>query len=225
MTSPSLRFCEGALARRRKALSRLAHQRAILAPLRDEPGFGVFPLGDRRRRALVRLSGDDVHALAAEGAITEAEGRGGYALSSSGRARLGLGEDGPASSLREPSLASTRMEHASKLVDRGDGRADEPIGRLLRMSAASPGFLFSGREIAAARTVWTQVRSRPGAEKASDEAALASLPAAMAAAVKAFCADETGVEALERRRRWPARSGKVVLKLALELLADHYRLA
>lgn len=33
-----------------------------------------------------------------------------------------------------------------------------------------------------------------------------------------------GMEAAERAMRWPARSGKVILALALDRLADHYRL-
>jgi len=61
--------------------------------------------------------------------------------------------------------------------------------------------------------------------RAAMRASLDALPRSMAAAVTAFCLEETGIEALERRSSWPPRSGKVVLKLALELLADHYELA
>ncbi len=61
--------------------------------------------------------------------------------------------------------------------------------------------------------------------RAEVSASLDALPRSLAAAVTAFCLEETGIEALERRGRWPARSGKVVLKLALELLADHYAMA
>jgi hypothetical protein len=56
------------------------------------------------------------------------------------------------------------------------------------------------------------------------ETALGVLPLSLAGAVQAACFEGAGFEALERQRRWPARSGKLVLKLALELLADHYGL-
>jgi hypothetical protein len=55
--------------------------------------------------------------------------------------------------------------------------------------------------------------------------ALAVLPLRLADALRAFLLEEQALDTLERARRWPARSAKLVLKLGLELLADHYGLA
>lgn len=54
------------------------------------------------------------------------------------------------------------------------------------------------------------------------EKALGGLPMSLASAVRAACLEGRGFADLERARRWPSLSGKRVLKLGLELLADHY---
>lgn len=71
-----------------RALSRLAARRAVLAPLREGGGYGVFPLGDRRKRPVVRLAREEVQALAASGALTAAPEAGTYVLSEAGEARV-----------------------------------------------------------------------------------------------------------------------------------------
>lgn len=52
--------------------------------------------------------------------------------------------------------------------------------------------------------------------------ALAALAAPLRAVVERVCLAEEGLEALERAEAWPARSGKLALKLALAQLAQRY---
>ena len=55
--------------------------------------------------------------------------------------------------------------------------------------------------------------------------ALGSLGMGLADVAFRVCCFHEGLEACERRMGWSARSGKVVLKIALQRLADHYGLA
>ncbi len=52
--------------------------------------------------------------------------------------------------------------------------------------------------------------------------ALAALAPPLRAVVERVCLREEGLEALERAESWPARSGKLALKLALAQLAQRY---
>lgn len=54
------------------------------------------------------------------------------------------------------------------------------------------------------------------------ERALASVGPGLAEVLVGVCCEELGLEAVEKRHNWPARSGKIVLRLALDRLAAHY---
>ncbi|MDX2235160.1 MAG: DUF6456 domain-containing protein [Hyphomonadaceae bacterium] len=244
------------LARRRKALARLAQDGAVLAPQREGVGHGVYPRGDRRRRPLARLTPEDVQALALEGAISPSGIAGCWLLSGPGRARVRreAAEDEAFLQQHAPRIDRTVMEgHAVARTVRGVDPAG-PVARLARLSDSAGMAFFSGREIAAARRLWEEhERAQRGLLRGSDwsapplgstargpggaqegatlsamaareavAAALNGLPRTLSAAVKAFLLDETGLETLERAARWPQRSGKLALKIALDLLADHY---
>lgn len=57
------------------------------------------------------------------------------------------------------------------------------------------------------------------------EAALVAVGPGLAEILVAVCCEEIGLEAAEKRLALPARSGKVVLKLALDRLAAHFGIA
>lgn len=47
----------------------------------------------------------------------------------------------------------------------------------------------------------------------------------MSSVLYAVCCEEHGLEAVEKQHGWPARCGKVILRLALDRLAQHYGMA
>ncbi|MCF3935599.1 DUF6456 domain-containing protein [Acuticoccus sp. M5D2P5] len=57
------------------------------------------------------------------------------------------------------------------------------------------------------------------------EHALGHVGPGLADILLAVCCHEMGLQAVEKRHRWPTRSAKVVLRLALDRLAAHYGLA
>lgn len=67
-------------------------------------------------------------------------------------------------------------------------------------------------------------------ESASDarrrvEKALTAVGPGLCDVLVGVCCDQLGLEAVEKRNRWPARSAKVILRLALDRLAAHYGIA
>jgi len=57
------------------------------------------------------------------------------------------------------------------------------------------------------------------------EAALAAVGPELAPVLTEVCCRSQGLEAVERQFQWPARSGKLMLQVALKVLARHYGLA
>jgi len=64
-----------------------------------------------------------------------------------------------------------------------------------------------------------QVAARQRFHRAAD-----ALPEELKDVTVRVCCFHEGLEAIERRQGWPVRSGKLVLRIALDQLADHYGL-
>ena len=78
--------------------------------------------------------------------------------------------------------------------------------------------------IATPMTVAERVRLAPGEWEAVAGAAVAAAGNGLADVLwRVVCAGE-GLSAAEKALGWPARAGKLVLGMALDRLADHYRL-
>lgn len=56
-------------------------------------------------------------------------------------------------------------------------------------------------------------------------AALDAVGPELSSALYAVCCAQEGLETVEKRHGWPARCGKVILRLALDRLAQHYGMA
>ncbi|MBL8548403.1 MAG: hypothetical protein JNJ73_00355 [Hyphomonadaceae bacterium] len=240
-----------------RALGRLAGPgMALMEALGGRGGFGVFPGGDRRRRPLARLTGEQVRALEADGALTRRDG-GGFVLSAAGAARAAriaanpderfLAQHGPL--VERPVMAPDGAIRSAR------GYFPHPVVlRLERMRDGEGAPWFSREEIAAARCLradweagqagllpgsdWTaaprsaQARGpgngREGAmaagmdARARVNASLGRLCVQQRRIVEALCLNEMGLEEFETAERWPARSGKIALKLALAQLSLAY---
>jgi hypothetical protein len=137
-----------------RVLARLARPGAILAADARGRGFGVFAMGDRRRRPLIRVAVAEVRELEAEGAITRDAELDGFVLSSAGEARLARAA---AASAGEAFVAQHRRVVARMVMDR-DGerrtvRGHDPCESLRKLAAlrdASGGSWFSAAELRAA---------------------------------------------------------------------------
>ncbi|MEM8551654.1 MAG: DUF6456 domain-containing protein [Pseudomonadota bacterium] len=66
------------------------------------------------------------------------------------------------------------------------------------------------------------VQEGASAARSRVERALSAVGPGLNDALVAICCEELGLEAAEKKFGWPARSGKLVLSLALDRLATHY---
>ena len=228
-------------------MKRLARDNARLYPRNgDAAGFAVWAGPDRRRRPLAQVRDVEISQALATGMLEQIQG--GYTLSAAGRAALRRQEGGADYAAQHRRMSTrtipdargiskivhvnldenplTRWRHYLDLVEIQAGdqfRADyfrsslsQRVTRnwsLTALQACSPGRHTS--EDAAIGAVAAKQRIR---------CALDCLGTGMGQVVLAVCIHEEGMGALERRFGWVERSGKSFLKLALQRLAEHYKI-
>jgi|CXWL01.1.fsa_nt_gi hypothetical protein len=235
-----------------RALLRLVQPRAVLAEYHGR--FCVFPNGDKRRRAGVKLTKAEKDALVSAGAVAPLPGALGYAITEPGRAQVRR--------MLAPPNDTYAAQHGAvierSVMDREGGvhiaRGYEQSRVLRRLAALRDAegrpWLEDSELLAAARlrthwdisqsglvrgSDWTAPPNAKGARGASSaqEAALAArcdaqrhysdalarLAAPLRRVVEGVCLKEEGLEEIERTEAWPARSGKLALKLGLAQLA------
>lgn len=122
-------------------------------------------------------------------------------------------------------LATRRTRDGTPLIDRAQLKAGQRLAHDFesghRRERITQSWDASGVRSAAPRDKLC-LGEAAGAARRRVENALDAVGPGLAEVLVAVCCEERGLEATERRFGWPARCGKVVLKLALDRLAAHY---
>ena len=215
--------CDKAVRARRRALAALAAPGAFLMVAARAEKAGVFTPGNGLERPAALVPLDVAADLAARSWIRcaarrEASAR--YVVTEAGRAALDSGsyEDG------EEAPRQPQREPGERVLVRADGtsetiriaNAESPLAWLA--SRKGP----DGAPFLRAEDVEAGERLRREAEAGTCARALEALGFGLAEVAYGACCAGEGLEGIERRMGWSARSGKVVLKLALQRLAAHY---
>ncbi|HVY85059.1 MAG TPA: DUF6456 domain-containing protein [Caulobacterales bacterium] len=208
--------------RRRRPVARLSAAEVkalsadgVLAPL---PEKGAFVLSEAGRARLRRQEAPEAegfiaqHAPMIERVVVDADGdvrRARAVVAGAGLKRLAMLRDARGAPWLNPAelAAATRLredwERGQIGLVRGSDWSAPPRGG----SARGPG---NAQEMAVGATCDARRRV---------EQALALLAPPLRRVVERICLAEEGLEALERAEGWPARSGKIALKLGLAQLA------
>ena len=122
-------------------------------------------------------------------------------------------------------LATRRGRDGAPLIDRAQHEAGKRLAgdfeRANRRERTSQSWDMSGVRGESRRDRLTLGEAALEARRRV-ERALDAVGPGLAEILVAVCCEERGLEVIERRLGWPQRSGKVVLRLALDRLASHY---
>jgi hypothetical protein len=135
-------------------------------------------------------------------------------------------DESPLAWLRRRKDASGRpMIDAVEFASGERLRADYERAQLMPRVTANWSQAGTGRQKAGSGNSAAELTEVALAARHRVEAAIAALDPELAGLAIDFCCFLKGLEQIETERRWPARSAKVVLRLALAALARHYGLA
>lgn len=228
-------------------MKRLARENARLYPNRSgAAGYGIWTGADRRRRPLAQVRDTEIRQALAQGTLEQFEG--GYHLSDSGRAALRRQAcgDSHAGQHRRMSIRSIDDDHGVS-TPVSVNLDESPLARWARFLTGpeiQAGDRFRNdyfcsslsQRVTRSWSVTALQACSPGCHTSEDSTlgavaarqrvigALDSLGQGMGQVVVAICIHEEGMGALERRFGWVERSGKSFLRLALQRLAEHYRI-
>ena len=231
---------------------RLAVQGALLKPMSgDDSFYGVFPQGDQRRRPLAKVNREAFLQARAEGVITEIAPHcfdiavsvsvmadrkdGNYQSSHTVTGERSFIDAAGHIRKRKVSISESPLARwlkqdpktgvgwlSQEEFDAGERlRADYNRSVLTeRITSDWEAYKAPGRS--------GRGRSREDAPTSALDAkdrvvdALGAVGPGLDRVLSAVCLRQTGLEAAERAENWPRRSGKAILKLALQRLAIHY---
>ena len=233
---------------------RLATPGARLKPLADNADrYAVYPHGDQRRRPLARIDRQTFLKARGDGLITETEpGAYGLAVAVTTLAERSTGDfqsyhaqpvernfidDAGRITQRDVNLAHSPLARWLK-PDAKTGaawlsREEFEAGERLRADYS--------RSVLVERVTsdWGGYKApvRTGRSRAKEDAPMSAMDArdrvldaldavgpGLNTMLSAVCLSETGLESAELAANWPRRSGRAILKIALQRLALHYGL-
>ena len=230
-----------------RVLRRMAEPGAVLAVAPDMPVAAVMREdADGATQRLARLDRSVAETLALRGWIAATPGPGRiarYRITAAGRAELrsaaplasGFAEAGAAfepapgaarvASVEGPLtlLARRRDRDGRPFLGRGLVAAGERLREDFELSQIGPRMTQDwSRFLTAGCDTATGPGQTPSGARDRLAAALADLGPGLGDVALRCCCYLEGMESLERRMGWSARSGKIVLRIALERLRRHY---
>ncbi len=121
-------------------------------------------------------------------------------------------------------LSRRRMKNGERFLPESLLRAGERLREDYELALMLPGPTTDWQAALCAQTPPPEVSNGPGAEAARDRViyALQTLGPGLGDIALRCCCMLEGLEAVEKKMSWSARSGKIVLRIALQRLQHHY---
>lgn len=123
-------------------------------------------------------------------------------------------------------LARRRDKEGNPFLSRDLVKAGERLREDFELAHLEPGLTQDWLQFltpATKRGVGDNSRGMPAAARERVQKAMEVLGEGLSDVALSCCCHMEGMEATEKRLGWPARSGKIVLRIALTRLAQHYR--